>query len=52
MIRMAHVTRMGKKKNKHKVLVEKNRKKIDHSEDIDIDRRIIIKWVLKIGRRG
>jgi len=51
-IRMAHVAHTGKKKNTHKFLVGKNRKKRDHSEDIGIDRRIIIKWILKVGKRG
>jgi hypothetical protein len=48
---MAHVAHMGKKKNTLKILVEKNRRKRDNSEDIDIDRKIIM-WILKIGRRG
>jgi hypothetical protein len=42
---------MGKKKNAHKFLVEKNGRKRDHSEDIDVDKRITIKWILKIRRR-
>jgi hypothetical protein len=41
----------GRRKT-HKFLVEKYRRKRNHSEDIDIYRRIIIKFILKIGRRG
>jgi hypothetical protein len=45
MIWAGHVARMGEIRNAYKVLVE-NLKGRDHSEDVGIDGRIILEWIL------
>jgi hypothetical protein len=42
-----HVARMGEKKNTYRVLVEEGHKQRNHLDDLNIDGRIIFKWILK-----
>jgi hypothetical protein len=41
-----HVVHMGEMKNEYKILVE-NLNARDHLEDIGVDGRIILKWILE-----
>jgi hypothetical protein len=46
-----HVARMGEIRNKYKILVE-NLRGTGHSEELGIDTRIILEWILeKQGRK-
>jgi hypothetical protein len=40
-----HIARMGDKRNAFRVM--KSRKERDHCEDLDIDRRIILHWIVE-----
>jgi hypothetical protein len=42
-----HLARMGEMKNTYKFWL-KNLKGRDHSEDLDVDRKIILEWILEI----
>jgi hypothetical protein len=44
--RAGHVARMRKKRNAYRVSWE-NKKDRDHLEDLDLGRRIILKWILE-----
>jgi hypothetical protein len=51
MKRAEHVARIGEMRNAFKILVD-NLKGRDHLEDLAVDGRIILKWILnKWGRR-
>jgi len=40
---IGHVTHMGEKRDKYRVLVDKLLEQ-DHLEELGVDRRIILKW--------
>jgi len=42
---VGHVARMEETKNAYKMLVE-NLKRRDYSLDVDVDRRLILEWIL------